>query len=208
MAINYTILAQVIDISKDVPQKTDVFLVDTHVWYWMTYTRASLRTTPPAQHQITYYPAYMKAALNAGSEIFQSHLSLAELAHQIEKAEQEIYEKTAGGIKPKEYRHNLSSERSRVVSEIRTAWSQVTSLAKPLVVAIDTPMANSALARLQIEKVDGYDLFILESMKNHKVMQIITDDGDFCSVKGIQVFTANLNVIQAARRQGKLVIRK
>lgn len=208
MAINYTVLAQVIDISKDAPKVTDVFLVDTNVWYWMTYTRASLRTTPPVQHQITYYPAYTNAALNAGAELFQSHLSLAELAHQIEKAEQEIYEKTAGGLlKPKEYRHNLSSERLRVVSEIRAAWSQVTNLAKPLEVTIDTPMANLALARLQIQKVDGYDLFILESMKSHKVVQIITDDGDFCTVQGIQVFTANRNVIRAARSQGKLITR-
>lgn len=190
----------------DRPVRGDLFLVDTNVWYWMTYTRASLRTMPPAQYQIDYYPTYMNAALNAGAELFQSHLSLAELTHQIEKAEQEIYQKTASSISPKEYRHNLA-ERSRVVSEIHAAWSQITNLAKPLVVTLDTSMANAALIRLKTEKVDGYDLFILETMKNHNVMQIITDDGDFSTVQGIQVFTANHNVIRAARKQGKLVNR-
>lgn len=78
------------------------------------------------------------------------------------------------------------------------------SLADPLVTAVDNQMANDALVRFQIEKVDGYDLFILESMRNHGVVQVITDDGDFATVPGIQVFTANRNVIAAARNQGKL----
>ncbi|MFV9689915.1 MAG: hypothetical protein ACNY01_02980 [Desulfobacteria bacterium] len=67
--------------------------------------------------------------------------------------------------------------------------------------------ATAALNRLQTEKLDGYDLFILESMKNHGVVQVITDDGDFATVSGIQVFTANRNVIAAAKNQAKLKIR-
>jgi len=80
-------------------------------------------------------------------------------------------------------------------------------LGEPLTVTIDIPMATAALNRLQTEQVDGYDLFILESMKSHGVVQIITDDGDFATVPGIQVFTANRNVIRAARAQERLVIR-
>jgi hypothetical protein len=63
------------------------------------------------------------------------------------------------------------------------------------------------LARFQTDKVDGYDLFILEAMKNHGVVQVITDDGDFATVSGIQVFTANRNVINSARAQGRLLAR-
>lgn len=44
-------------------------------------------------------------------------------------------------------------------------------------------------------------------MKNHGVVQVITDGGDFAAVPGIRVFTANHNVIQAARTQGRLVTR-
>ena len=123
------------------------------------------------------------------------------------KTEREIYATSNGAIKAKEYRHNIASERSRVVSEIQAAWGQVTSLADPLSVSIDAPTTSAALNRIQTEKVDGYDLFILESMKNHGLVQVITDDGDFSTVPGIQVFTANRNVIIAARDQGKLVAR-
>jgi predicted nucleic acid-binding protein len=204
MAVNYIIQAEVVDITGDTPRAEDAFLVDTNVWYWMTYTRASQSAI---QYQTTNYPAYTNAALAAGARIYQSGLSLAELTHLIEKAEREIYERTNGQIGTKEYRHNFPGERTQVITEIQSAWSQVVNLADPLVSTIDNQTANAALARFQTEKVDGYDLFILESMKNHSVVQVITDDGDFATVSGIQVFTANRNVITAARNQGKLKIR-
>ncbi|SPD75144.1 conserved hypothetical protein [uncultured Desulfobacterium sp.] len=203
MAINYTIQAQVVDITTDTPKTEDVFLVDTNVWYWMTYPNA-ISFIPS---QLSEYPGYLNKALGIHSRIHHSGLSLAELAHLIERTEREIYEKTVGQIKPKEYRHNLAAERSRVFSEIQAAWGQVTALADPLTVTIDGHTTAAALNRFKTEKVDGYDLFILESMKNHGVVQVITDDGDFATVPGIQVFTANRNVINAARSQGKLIIR-
>jgi hypothetical protein len=39
MAINYTVQAEVVDISADTPKTEDAFLVDTNVWYWLTYSR-------------------------------------------------------------------------------------------------------------------------------------------------------------------------
>lgn len=42
MAVNYIVQADVIDITVDSPQKGDIFLVDTNVWYWLTYPPASL----------------------------------------------------------------------------------------------------------------------------------------------------------------------
>lgn len=203
MAINYSIQAEVVDITTDSPKEDDVFLVDTNVWYWMTYPNA----TSYVPSQLANYPSYLNKALTADSKIHHSGLSLAELSHLIEKTEREIYERSNGTIRPKEYRHNLSGERSRVASEIKAAWGQVVSLADPLAVTIDDMTATAALNRLQTEKLDGYDLFILESMKNHGVIQVITDDGDFATVSGIQVFTANRNVIAAAKNQGKLKIR-
>lgn len=203
MAINYNTQAEVVDITVDTPKPEDVFLVDTNVWYWMTYPNA----TSFVPSQLSDYPGYLNKALGVNSKIQHSGLSLAELAHIIEQTEREIYERAVGSVKPKEYRHNLSGERSRVISEINAAWLQITSLADPLVVTIDDPTTNAALARLQTEKVDGYDLFILETMKKNGIVQIITDDGDFATVPGIQVFTANRKVINSARIQRKLLTR-
>lgn len=207
MPINYIIQADIVDITADIPKAVDVFLVDTNVWYWMTYSRASQSTRPPAYYQTSKYPLYTNSALNIGSRIFQSGLSLAELTHLIEKAEKEIYEAANGTIGTKAYRHNLANERKQVRAEVQAAWGQVTSLADPLALPIDGTTTSNALNRFHTDKVDGYDLFILESMRKHGVVQVITDDGDFATVPDIQVFTANRGVINAARDQGKLQTR-
>jgi predicted nucleic acid-binding protein len=203
MAINYTIQASIIDITVDTPKAGDVFLVDTNVWYWMTYPSAAYY----AAGHFSNYPGYLNKALAVNSKIHHSGLSLGELAHLIEKTEREIYEKAVCTIKSKEYRHNITSERSRVVSEIQAAWGQVTSLANQLTLTIDAQTTTAALGRLQGEKIGGYDLFLLESMKSNGVVQIITDDGDFATVPGIHVFTSNRSVINAGRTQGKLLRR-
>jgi hypothetical protein len=44
-------------------------------------------------------------------------------------------------------------------------------------------------------------------MDKASVTQIITDDGDYVTVPGIKVFTANTSAIAAAGSQGKLLVR-
>jgi len=204
MAINYNIQASVVDITTDTPQTGDGFLVDSNVWFWLTYPAASLCAE---QYQLTYYPDYMNKALSVNAKIFRSGLSLAELAHMIERTERDIYSQYVKPISLKEYRHNAPAERTRIVSNVQAAWSQVKTLAMSLDLTIDESVTEAALSQLQTAKMDGYDLFIRESMKNHSIVQVITDDGDFATIPGIQVFTANRNVINAGRSQRKLLSR-
>lgn len=207
MPINYSVQAEVIDITKDTPTAQDTFLVDTNVWYWLAYTRASMSSRPPARYQILHYPQYTNSALNANAKIYQSGLSIAELTHLIEKAEHDIYLASNPKVTSKEYRHNHPVQRSKVVAEVKAACGQVGSLGQHLEFELNAPVVSSALNRLSTVCLDGYDLFILESMQRSGVVQVITDDGDFATVPGIQVFTANRNVIQAARANGKLIAR-
>lgn len=209
MPVNYTVCADVIDIRQDSPKSDDVFLVDTNVWYWLTYTRASQADHPPRSYQINDYPSYIAKALSAKSQLHSCGLSLAELAHRIEKTELEVYARTTGfdKNKEKEYRHNYSTERANVVSEVQAAWGQVKTMALTVDVQIDEPVTDAALLRLAAQPLDGYDLFILEGISSAGVVKVITDDGDYVIVPGIQVFTANQNVITAAQNQRKLITR-
>jgi len=208
MSVQYAVRADVVDIGHTTPKSSDCFLVDSNVWLWMTYSNAGHGEPGWRAALMAQYAAFVQGTVSGNGKVCCCGLSLAELSHIIENTEREIHEASTGGsIKPKEYRHNNVGQRTRVVTEIQAAWAQVTSLAEPLTVTIDSPTATAALNRLQTEKVDGYDLFILESMRSNGVVQVITDDGDFATVPGIQVFTANRNVIQAARAQGRLIIR-
>ncbi|MEG5058310.1 hypothetical protein QUB60_10170 [Microcoleus sp. A2-C5] len=201
MAPQYTVKAEVVDIGSDIPQKDDIFLVDTNVWYWLTYTQAS---TSARSYQINDYPAYLTKIISAQGLLLYCGLSLAELAHNIEQAERAIFSTT---LNTKEYRHNEQTERDNVVAEVVAAWGQVTSIAVSTDVTIDETTTNASLTRFQTQLLDGYDLLFLEAMDKAGVVQVITDDGDYVTVPGIKVFTANRNVIMAARNQGKLITR-
>ncbi len=204
MAIKYDVQAGVIDVQRDNPKDTDKFLVDSNVWFWMAYPRAGSTSYP---YQLDDYPQYIDLALAAESRVLHTGLSLAELSHLIEKTEREVYVRSHGAMRPKEYRHNLPAQHSNVVSEVEAAWGLVKSLAEPMTATIDEPTADAALHRFKTQLVDGYDLFILEAMAANGVVQVITDDGDFATVPGIQVYTSNRNVIQAATSQGRLIVR-
>ncbi|WP_218253416.1 hypothetical protein [Candidatus Magnetobacterium casense] len=108
----------------------------------------------------------------------------------------------------KEYRHNYPFERNRVVSEIQAAWSQIEAMSKAVDINIDETVTKNAMNRLATELLDGYDLFVIEAIfRNNITSKVITDDGDFATVGGIEVFTANDNVINAAQSQGRLITR-
>ncbi|MEH1850314.1 MAG: PIN domain-containing protein [Nostoc sp.] len=203
MTVNYTVKADVIDIATDSPQKGDIFLVDTNVWYWLTYPPASLSLTAYQSN----YSNYITDTFTAGATLCCSGLSLAELAHIIEREEKRLssYRSSSNN---KEYRHNYPSERTKVVSRVKAAWNRVKNIyALQISVELDENTVDNALTQFSTQCLDGYDLFILESMKQESVNKIITDDGDYVTVPGIQVFTANPGAIAAARNQGKLITR-
>ena len=207
MAINYRIAADVVDIRKDSPREQDIFLVDTHIWYWITYTRASLSNDKPMYYQTFEYPEYINKALDVNTKLYRCGLSFAELAHLIEKAEREIFARLTGSIGKKEYRHHYPVARNDMVKEVNSAWGQVKTMALPLDIAVDETLISAALRRFEKECLDGYDVFFAETMSKAGVAQLITDDGDFSTVAGIVVFTANEGVINAAQQQAKLIKR-
>ncbi|NEU77183.1 hypothetical protein PI95_032980 [Hassallia byssoidea VB512170] len=203
MRVNYKVQAEVVDIQSDAPKNDDIFLVDTNAWYWYSYTNASISS---CAYQITEYPSYIAKAISANSLLLYCGLSLAELAHNIEQTQKGIFSSNPK-FSSKDYRHNYSTERAKVVAQVQAAWSQVTSTAVCTDVLVSEETSNAALTRFQTQLLDGYDLLILEAMDKAGVTQIITDDGDYVTVPGIKVFTANNGAIAAGKTQGKLLVR-
>ncbi len=204
--------ASVVDIQTDRPQPGDRFLVDTNVWYWLTYTRSANTARPPQNYQVNQYPKYIRSALNAQSQIFWSALSMAELTTLIERTEYELFCKTSGldpkNLSPKVYRHNHPQERSnQVIPEIKATWGQVESLGNCLESNISQATITQIIANFSQQALDGYDSLIVSAAKAANMNQILTDDIDFITVPEVIVFTANRKAIQAAAAQGKLLVR-
>lgn len=210
MPVNYVVQAQVVDLRADTPKPTDKFFVDTNVWFWTVYSNARISPTPPRAYQARDYPTYLQKALTAGAELKWTGLSFSELAHRIEETEYAIFTSPpAPHLPKKEFRHNLPAERQRVMQEVETAWQAVESLGKPLdkPVVIDGAETAAALQELKARALDGYDVFALRATLASGITQVLSDDGDFCVVPNITLFTANRTVLTAAQAQGKILTR-
>lgn len=213
MPVNYAVAADVVDLRGDTPTAKDVFLVDTNVWFWTSYSKAGLNLPNWLRPKLIDYPDYLQKCVSIGAKVHWCGLTLCELAHLIEKTERDIWndgEAAAGRAqcKPKEYRHN-AAERAKVVAELVVAWKAVEAFGVSLPAPAVVDAANTAAALLEFKTMvlDGYDLFLLQAARSSGVSQIISDDGDFCQVAGIVLYTSNQGVIAAAQTQGKLIVR-
>jgi hypothetical protein len=126
------VAAEVIDIEHDQPRAGDVLLVDTNVWFWHTYTRASQGGRPPMPRQAREYPRYVKKALQARAKPWHHDLMFAELAHLIERVECDIFARTSPGapstagtvtVPIKQFR-NQPTQRVQVLAEIESSWNK------------------------------------------------------------------------------------
>lgn len=207
MPVSLNIESNVVDLRSDAPRETDIFFVDTNIWYWLTYTKISNPALRCRPYQINSYPTYANDALGANCKIFCSGLNVSELIHLVETSEYTIFESSNKGVHKKEFRHNRAPERDNVCAEVKIACDQVLQLSSQIPISIDVKESGNLVNSFQNYKLDGYDLFNLHAMESMGINQIITDDGDFTSVPGITVFTANKNVIEQAKSQGKLILR-
>jgi hypothetical protein len=198
--------AEVVDIRGHTPHSDDVFLVDTNVWKWIAYTKASA-TWPPLAKAVDY-PEFIRKARAAGSTLLHCGLSLSELANIIERYEFSQYA-TKKGITPSDNERKTFRRdpwhRGAVTGEIDAAWGQVQGLSTLAPLVVDHEVTGSCLKYLTSCVVDAYDGFLVEAANRNGGAALLTDDSDLCSVPGVRIFTANYHVVKSAKAVGKLV---
>ena len=101
----------------------------------------------------------------------------------------------------------MTNQRRKLVSVISETWTDVLNVSTMLDLDMDNEFMRSAMTLFPSVGLDGYDLFMAEAALKADVTQIVTDDGDYATVQGLTIFTANQKVIQAATVAGKLVTR-
>ncbi|MCU0499534.1 MAG: hypothetical protein MUF87_19465 [Anaerolineae bacterium] len=204
------IAAQVVDIRRDQPRSSDQFFVDTNVWYWVAYTQASQGISfDPRYNQISNYTNYLDEALKVNATLYKTALSFAELTHSIEKTQCDIFINQQGlpPLTLKKYRYQYPMEQQKVFAEVEVAWTLITAMSKTLDLKVDDALVEASLSRLNTQPLDGYDLFMLELLTQNGISAVISDDRDFALVPNITLFTAHDKVIQAAKSEGKLLVR-
>lgn len=200
--------AYVIDLRTDNPTTSDSFIVDTNVWLWLLYPPLTQNSSGNQKQQAIDYPNYFKLALSANSILYSTGLVFAELAHNIERTEKSIYDSNlAKPLDPKVYRHDYPKQRAKVTSLVSDAWSDILGYSKLLDINLNNTFMNEASSFFPSVGLDGYDAFTAQLAIQSDAKQIITDDGDFASVPGLTIFTANPKVINLAAQAGKLIVR-
>ena len=159
-----TVRATVINITSDQPKEGDRFLVDTQVWYWLTYSRSQNTTQPPKDYQVEQYPTYIRQSIAAKSNLLWSGLAITELITLIEKSEYEIFcqeRKLAKKTFPptlKKYRYGEPQTRSeQVIPEINAAWETIQGIGTCLEAHVNQEFIIQSIANLNIQATDGYD---------------------------------------------------
>lgn len=202
------IRASVVDITTDTPTSNDGFVVDTNVWLWLLYPPLTLNDSGGLKQQAINYPNYFKLGLTAKSIFYSSGLVYAELAHNIERTQKSIYDSNlAKPLDPKAYRHDYPKQRANVTGLINDAWADILSYSKLLNVNLDVSFMQETSSLFPSVGLDGYDVFTAQLATQSTITNIITDDGDFASVPGLTIFTANPRVINLAKQANKLIIR-
>jgi len=200
--------ATVIDIKSDTPKSTDRFFVDTNVWLFAYYPRATLNNQERLRNAGVL--TYIDKARQANAVLYRLGLSLSEVANVIEREESKSYFQFPNYIpskKIKEYRYEHLCERRKTLDKIRRCWLKVKLASQSIDLPIDDTVTDDSLVSLQGYFLDGYDIFFYEAMKSNNTIQIITDDCDFATIPGIQVFTESQGLIAEAIKQGKILTR-
>jgi predicted nucleic acid-binding protein len=180
------------DIKNHQPTKDEKYFVDTNVWYWMTYVSSKEMKLPnePREYQKECYPQFIQNLLDSEAELYFSPLILAELASVIEQSEFEIYKmfNPEERVNKKQFRKK-PLERKNVIKEVKTAWSQITSMSKCIDTNVNKDFSERCLKLLEETQLDGYDSFYIDTALKFGIINIITDDKDFRTSPELAVYS-------------------
>ena len=183
-------------------EKVSLYL-DTNIWYWLTYEGANIESQKPK------YAEFINKIYNHKNfELLYSHLSYGELAHIIEIDKYKKYKETHSNChKVKEFR-KVSGEREDVSNSVRASivfMDKISASDEKFVEVLNYISGEEFVNTLKNTTLDGTDVLMANFISHNAIKNIVTDDGDFLSIEGINVFTYNERSIEEAKKQDKLL---
>ncbi len=173
--------------------KDEVFAIDTNVLLWTHYSKASNPSLNKHPYQVIDYPNFIAKLLANGNKLVTTVLNISELISIVEKNEFKIYKvsNSCHGMKIKDYRKILS-ERLTYQKEINNMLMEIKSSYNDRIEVIDITKEKLENFCNEIDKniCDVFDSMIIEYLKSISIINYISDDKDFLSIDGINLFTA------------------
>ena len=186
---------------EDLNERKLAFYLDTNIWYWLTYPDSNTeRLSDDYAHFVN------EIHLAKDTKILYSHLTFAELTNIIEREKLNSYKRDSGNqhISKKQYRQ-LIDERNNVVEDIEISLNQITRIGESdeaFVEVLNYIKKDDFIKTLQETTLDGTDILMANFIKQNGVQNIITNDRDYLTIRGVNIFTFDLRVINTAQCQG------
>lgn len=176
----------------DIPKST-TFLIDTNIWYFMTYPNAYFQDDG-AIAKGDKYSQFVSKLKNNSNKLFFSMINYSELINIIERNEYKIYCELNNKVNTQYSRKKYRREhRDEYFGTMDNVLKQVENIS-------DNDGFSQKLENIGIREVekefketllDPSDVLNLLLSKRNNILNILTDDMDFCSTKGMKIFTAN-----------------
>lgn len=190
-------MANIIDIRtvdiNSIPQN-EIFAVDTNILLWACYNNISHNALKEyvSEYQTKFYPNFIKKLIKNGNILYTTNLNVSELCSLIERNEFEIYKYRTRKrfYKKKKYR-KIARERRRYKTKLDTTLRVLheTYISRVEVVVIPANYDSIFSQAIPIMTCDTFDYAVIEYLKSIGIINYISDDKDFCTIDGINLYT-------------------
>lgn len=170
---------------------TREFCLDTNVLYWYTYPRYTQSSQNAQIHAQSYYD-FVDTLVANGNPLLTTRYNITELINIVEKHEYDIFCAAHPEAKytKKDFRR-IPAEREKLKRILKTTLANVNNICQTVDFNFTEDILNNCVNTLDQHRCDVFDFAILSYYKENKHLNIITDDNDFASVDGINLYTAN-----------------
>lgn len=167
------------------------FCLDTNVLYWYTYPRYGLGEKDNKHHSQVYYDFVDKLVAD-GNPLITTIYNVSELLNIVEKHEWEIYKRLNPQfpIDKKDYRR-IASERTNLQQIMKTTISNVKNICTIVDFNFSSEGLDCYVDSFTKHRCDVFDYLILTYYVESSDINVISDDNDFSTYSGINLYTAN-----------------
>lgn len=191
-------MKKTVDINNYVSINTNkVFCLDTNVLYWYTYPRYGTVKSGVINQAQVYYD-FVDKLVSDGNPLYTSVYNISELLNVIEKNEYDIYTTMHPEIPltKKDYRRILT-ERESLKRIMKTTLANVKAICKVIDFEFSSKTMDLFVANLSDHRCDVFDYLILNHYVEINELNILSDDNDFATFEGINLYTANTKILEA-----------
>ena len=185
-----TIDIRELDVFKQI-DSDEIFAVDTNVLFWM---HSSFDVNARA-YQSRYYPQFISDLISNENKLVTTIYNCMELIHLIEKRKLELYNtNNSNCMRLKQFR-NCQEERANIKEECDVIFEQIKNLYDIKSFSVEVKHLEKFINQFENHTCDNFDYNTLTFYSNEDIKNIITDDQDFASFPGINIYTDNRNIL-------------